>query len=431
MPASAALALWSALAGAQEGHHEHAAGAPEAEEPDLLYRTMMRTASGTAWQPTAAPMYMVHREERGWDVMVHANVFGVAAVQGTRRGDAELVSMNSLMGMVSRDVGRARPGLRVMVSADPLTMGGDGYPLLLQTGETFEGKPIVDRQHPHDVIMEVAGTWQQLLTDEIAVQLYVAPAGEPAIGPGGFPHRASAISDPVAPLSHHWQDATHITYGVVTAGVFTPRVMLEGSAFNGREPDEDRYDLDLRPLDSWSGRVTFSAGEQVVIQGSYAFLESPEATEPDHSVRRVTASAMWSRPLGGDRSVDSSLIWGRNVEGDGEALATDSWLLETNAAVSDAWTLFGRLEHVVKSAHDFDLHDAGEHATFPLPSANLGVVRTVGLGPVWHAGVGLRGNATLLPGTLEETYGTRVPLGLYAYVQVRPAPMRMSGHEGH
>ena len=36
---------------------------------------------------------------------------------------------------------------------------------------------------------------------------------------GRFMHRPSAADDPFAPLGHHWQDATHEAFGVVTTGL--------------------------------------------------------------------------------------------------------------------------------------------------------------------------------------------------------------------
>lgn len=53
------------------------------------------------------------------------------------------------MGMGQRKIGKN--GLfhfNVMLSLDSF-FGGNGYPLLFQTGESWQGKLLVDRQHPH------------------------------------------------------------------------------------------------------------------------------------------------------------------------------------------------------------------------------------------------------------------------------------------
>ena len=191
-----------------------------------------------------------------------------------------------------RYIGGGELVLRQMLSLDPLTVGADGYPLVLQTGESLGGSPLHDRQHPHDLFMEIAALYTRPFSASSAFQLYAAPAGEPALGPVAFPHRFSAASDPLAPLAHHWQDSTHISFGVLTAGLLTRMFKVEGSWFNGREPDEHRYDFDIRRPDSWSGRLWFNPSKARSFQASYGYLASPEELHPDESVHRLTASAV-------------------------------------------------------------------------------------------------------------------------------------------
>src|SRR5262249_33652192 len=168
-----------------------------------------------------------------------------------------------------------------------------GYPLLLQSGESFHGEPLHDRQHPHDFWMELGAIYERAISKRVAVELYAAPSGEPALGPVAFMHRPSAMDNPAAPLGHHWQDATHIAFGVITAGVFTHRLKLEGSVFNGREPDENRWDFDPIVLDSYSGRATFNPDSNWSFTAGYGFLKNPEALEPAVSLHRLTASALY------------------------------------------------------------------------------------------------------------------------------------------
>src|SRR5204863_8412876 len=111
-------------------------------------------------------------------------------------------------------------GGRVMLSVDPATVGKSGYPLLLQTDEAVNGLPLIDRQHPHDLFMELAATYNHPLgRDGGSVFLYAGLPGEPALGPPTFMHRFSGTEIPEAPISHHWLDSTHITFGVVTGGL--------------------------------------------------------------------------------------------------------------------------------------------------------------------------------------------------------------------
>jgi hypothetical protein len=271
-------------------HGEHAEGA-HAAQVGVLGIPTTRNGSGTAWLPDDSPMRGAHVRAGGWDLMLHGNLFVGYDHQGSDAGDSELVSQNWLMAMAGRPLGGGRFEARTMLSLEPLTLGDDGYPLLLQTGETIDGRPLVDRQHPHDLFMEIAGRYEREVTGGVALQLYGALAGEPAVGPVAFPHRPAAMSDPMAPLGHHWIDSTHISFGVLTVGAFTRAAKLEASWFNGREPDEQRYDLDLRSPDSYATRISVNPTRAWSLQASYAYLDSPEALEPEVSVQRFTASA--------------------------------------------------------------------------------------------------------------------------------------------
>ncbi|HEV2641193.1 MAG TPA: hypothetical protein VGT98_00725, partial [Candidatus Elarobacter sp.] len=217
---------------------------------------MARMGSGTSWLPDATAMHASHAMLGTWELMLHGVAFLQYDDQGGKRGDRQLGSTNWGMLMAGRDLAGGRLNLRGMVSAEPFTVGSRGYPLLLQSGEAYRGQPLHDRQHPHDLFMEIAALYDHAIGNDLAVSLYAAPVGEPAIGPVAFPHRASASSDPLAPLGHHWQDATHVSFGVITTGLYTRTVKLEGSIFNGREPDAIRTNFDYkgRSLDSYAGR---------------------------------------------------------------------------------------------------------------------------------------------------------------------------------
>jgi hypothetical protein len=382
-----------------------------------------RDASGTAWQPDNTPMYAVHWMAGDWTLMLHGNVFAGYDVQGSDRGGRGLVSQNWIMAMLRRSTREVEVAARVMLSAEPLTMSARGYPLLLQTGEAYRGAPLHDRQHPHDLFMETAVVATLALTDGIGVQLYAAPAGEPALGPVAFPHRASASSDPLAPLGHHWQDSTHISYGVLTAGVLTKHMKLEGSWFNGREPDEARADFDLRVPDSLSARLTVSPTSALSLQVSYGYLRSPEARAPEESVHRLTGSAMLGARLGARGSWATTAAWGANLASDEPS--TPSYLVETDVNLDGHHIVFGRAEYVRKTGRDLALPAQDEPRVFDIGSLALGYLFEVGpLGPVLP-GIGVRGSAGVIGAGLEPFYGTRVPLGAMIFVRVRPARMAM------
>lgn len=382
---------------------------------------MTRWGSGTAWLPDDLPMRALQLRGGGWRLMLHGNVHVGYDAQAGDAGDEQLVSQNWLMAMASRPFVGGHFMVRGMLSLEPLTVGKSGYPLLLQNGEAVDGRPIVDRQHPHDLIMEAAIGYERAIGDDVAVKVYTALAGEPALGPVAFPHRPSAMTDPIAPLGHHWQDSTHIAFGVVTAGVFTRRVKLEASWFNGREPDDERYDIEFRGFDSGSARITVNPDAHWSMQASAGYLDSPELLEPGISIVRTTASVMHAQRYG-RRLWTSTLAWGRNTPTEGPA--TDSLLAETVLDLHHLGATFVRAEYVAKTGHDLALDPALDDAKFGVGMLSLGHTHPVLREGGFETALGVRGSAGIIDDDLQSRYGTRFPLGVMAYVQLQPQIMQ-------
>ena len=367
-------------------------------------------------------------------LMLHGFAFGQYDWQQGPRGADQFGSLNWAMLMASRDVAGGRLQLRFMPSLDPLTVGDCGYPLLLQSGETCGGVPLVDRQHPHDFFMELGALYERPVTDNLAVLLYAAPAGEPALGPVAFMPRPSAMDEPQAPLGHHWQDATHISFGVVTAGLFTRTVRLEASAFNGTEPDEERWGFDPIALNSVSGRLTVNPNANWSFTAGYGWMENPERAVPEEATTRFVASAMHGRSLVGGQWA-STLVYGRNAHENHEP--SHSVLAETEA-VLDRNTIFGRVEWLQKSAHDLQLETFPDELTFNVAAMSLGYIRELVGGKGVTLGLGARGTVNLVPAALESAYGSRTPVGAMIFLRVSPAfapggemSMDDMGHDGH
>ncbi len=396
---------------------------------------MSRDGSGTSWLPDASPMLANHFAAGAWDFMFHYRAFVYYDRQNdadqARRGDDQFGSVNWAMLMAGRDLARGRLELRGMMSAEPWTVGAQGYPLLLQSGESYHGQPLHDRQHPHDLFMELAAIYAHPLGKNLAIQAYVAPVGEPATGPVAFPHRPSASGDPFAPLGHHWQDATHISYGVMTAGLFSRSWKLEASIFNGREPDQDRTNFDYkgRSLDSYSARFTTNPANTWSLSASYAYLESPEALEPSVSQQRITASALNTRPIWSQGEWASALIYGGN-----KASNTGRWsnslLAESNLAFDASNSVFARAEYVDKTAADLDIAGRPADARFDVGSLAIGYIREITRYPGGSLGVGGRLAMGVVPASLEAAYGSRTPTGLAVYLRFRPRPARSSSMPG-
>ena len=347
-------------------------------------------------------------------------------------GTHQFSSVNWGMLTARRAAGKGRLGLRAMGSLEPWTVSDCGYLNFLATGEVCEGDTIHDRQHPHDLIMELAADYDRPLRRSMRLQVYGGLAGEPALGPPGFPHRLSAMSNPIAPIGHHWFDATHVTYGVITAALQDRRWKAELSLFNGREPDANRADLDLGPLDSVAGRLTWLPTEHLAVQFSAGHLHHAEAevgTRLRTSVNRATASATLHRQAGRDTTWATTFAYG--VNSGPELLpngilnaTTHAGFVETSATVHDRHTLFGRAEVVQKPAHDLHIH-AFPDDVFTVAKIQTGYAlsfRSVrGVVP----GLGGSFSMSLVPSRLEPRYTGRFARGAGVFLTLRPARHHM------
>ena len=395
--------------------------------PGPLGISHTRLGSGTSWLPDASPMRAYHWAAGSWNMMLHGDIDLMFDDQGSARGDRRVVSTNWLMLMAMHPVGAGLLHLHAMGSAEPLTVGGGGYPLLLQTGESWQGQPLKDHQHPHDLFMELAAMYEVPVSRTLAISLYAAPVGEPAMGPVAFMHRPAAQNSPLAPISHHWQDATHITFGVLTAGVYTSQVKLEASLFNGREPDENRYDFDFRTLDSYSARLIWNPSATWNASTSYGYLKSPESLTPDRSQQRISAAVQHSSLIGKDGELALSFSYGaiRNSDAGG---FEHSLALESNVQLDDCNTVFGRAEYVQKTAEDLVVTSLPSAMVLPVYAVSAGYIREVATYGQTTLGLGIAGSINVVPQALQATYGTRTPVGMVVYLRLRPAVMAGHAH---
>jgi hypothetical protein len=384
---------------------------------------MTRMGSGTAWLPDASAMRAWHFTAGSWMLMLHGDAFLQYDYQDGPRGADQVGSINWGMLMAMRQVSGGTLHLHGMTSAEPLTIGARGYPLLLQSGETYRGQPLHDRQHPHDLFMELSALYERAISRKVGAMLYAAAVGEPGIGPVAYMHRPSALNDPFAPLPHHWTDATHITYGVLTAGVFTQHLKLEGTLFNGREPDEDRYDFDFDALDSYGARLSVNPTPHWALGASYGYLKQPEALHPDDNQHRLGASVLHTVRLGRQGEWATAVVYGANkhVEPSG---VTGPWehsvMGEANLQIDGENSVFGRVEYVRKSGEELSLPDPLRAEEFDLGSLSLGYIREFAGYRGATFGVGARAAIGLIPEALEDVYGSRTPAGVAVFLRVRP-----------
>lgn len=291
--------------------------APDSGAPDPMTPMLPAPAaggmfsSGTSQAPRAAPHEMLSARLGNWSLMFHGVLYATYSNQTGPRGRDKFFAPNWTMQTASRRLGPGVFTLRSMLTFEPATITNRRYPLLFQTGETAFGVPIINGQHPHDLFMELAASYQITLSDRTAVHFYGGPRGDPAMGPPAFPHRASASENPLAVISHHFQDSTHISGSVVTAGITHGPVTWELSGFHGQEPDEKRWGMEIGGIDSVSTRITVNPTTRWSGQFSIGRINNREVTHPLRDTLRTTASLMYARPLPRGHWV-SSLMWGRN-----------------------------------------------------------------------------------------------------------------------
>jgi hypothetical protein len=389
------------------GHGSHAA-----MKAALGSYPMTREASGTAWQPDTSEHSGVVVQSGDWTVMGHAMLNLVYDTQGGRRGDDKAFVSGMLMGMAQHPLGDGTFQLRAMLSPEPL-MGKSGYPLLLASGETANGTDrLIDRQHPHDLFMELSASVSQNIGPKSSVFLYAGLPGEPAFGPPAFMHREAIMDSPEAPITHHWLDSTHISFGVLTGGIVLDRVKLEVSRFNGREPDQHRWDIETGPLDSTAVRLSWNPTDTLSLQGSWGHFVDAEQLEPGVDQKRLSASALYAKEIAPGWKLATTLAWGRKTV---EHHKDDAFAAEA-ALKHGLWTLFGRGE-LTENRELLDIHEHGP--AFTVSKVSLGAIRDFRVAEHLTLGAGALVAANFIPGGLAPLYGGNNPLGAMGFLRLK------------
>lgn len=388
---------------------------------------MNRDGSGTSWVPDASPMYAYMHGEK-WMTMIHGDLFARYNVQDVfkqgSRGGHHFDAPGMIMAMTQRRIGKTGLfSINTMFSLDPLLIGNAGYPLLYQTGESYKGVKLVDRQHPHDLFDELSVAYTQHLAKNTDAYISFGYPGEPALGPPVFMHRLSGMDNPDAPLEHHYADATHITFGVSTLGFRYKDVKIEGSAFTGREPDENRYDFDPIKMDSYSMRLSYNPAKEWALQVSNGWIHSPEDLEPRQNVDRFTASAMHTRMMTNNTYWATTIVYGQNHYSDnGKTL--QSILLESTIQLPKT-AVYGRYEFVRKDAEELDLTDIyPDNPNFNINAFTLGVNQILTTVKRTDLRAGVQGTMNFSPNFLQNLYGT-APVAVEVYLRISPSIIRM------
>lgn len=402
---------------ASQDHPPHAQGSmPGMDMSSTLdWMPTPHASSGTGWQPAATPAHLWMKSFHEWDLMAHGVIFLDYNQPGGPRGAGKAESVNWLMLMQQHRLGGGTVLLREMFSAESLTAPHPGFPQLFQTGETYHGQPLVDHQHPHNVFAELALYYTRPVSAKVSWLFYGGPVGEPALGPVAFMHRASASELPMAPLSHHLQDSTHTSFGVVTTGLIVDRFKFEGSVFNGREPNEQRYGIQLAALDSWSARLSVAPTPRWTGQFSYGRLEHPEALEQGSETRQ-SASIEYVRPFQ-DGSWATSAIWARKHK-ELENRNLNSYLIESTVNFRSRNYVFSRLELVDK---DELFPEDPAQPGFRVGAYTFGGARDLVQNKLWQMALGADVTVYSKPAFTNAAYGDH-PVSFQIFVRMRPVP---------
>ncbi len=389
---------------------------------------MTRNGSGTGWLPDNSPMYgnMLHSGK--WMFMLHGNLYvrynSQDMFSNGGRGDSKVDAPNWLMLMGQRKVGtKGLFHFSTMFSLDALIAGGSGYPLLFQTGESWNGQPLVDRQHPHDLFSELSVSYSYALSKKADVFAYLGYPGEPALGSVAFMHRPSALTNPDAPISHHWNDGTHITFGVATVGFRYGKFKIEGSSFTGREPDENRYNFDMPKFDSWSGRLSFNPNAHWALQVSHGWVKSPEELHPNEDVNRTTASVVYSYSFSDNKLLNATALWGLNKTGTDQG--ENAVLLEASLALKKL-NIYTRYEWVQKSPEELDLKSMAFYyydGNYSVNAATLGIAYDLLQVGALRVAAGTQATLYIPDVKLRSLYGN-APMGGEVYLRFYPALMK-------
>jgi YtkA-like protein len=376
--------------------------------------TMAREASGTSWIPDSSPMFMKMLPKMGdYDVSLMGYFTLNYSSSGGARGDQRFYSNSMPMLMATRGTGGGVLGLNLMMSLDPIFNGEVGYPDLFQTGETAHGTPLVDHQHPHNLLSEVTASYSHPIGGGLGAFVYAGPIGEPSMGGPAFMHRPSGFEIPEAPISHHWFDSTHISSGVITAGLNNGKWQLEGSSFNGQEPPENRYWPQPISFNSASARLTFNPNRDLSFNTSYGFLYSPESTAPGVDQHRLTAAAIWSRPMAHGDNLSTSLLFGRRMQ---QGTASDAYVLESTYLTGPT-SIFVRWENV-----DEDELTGIPAGNYRVNKVLFGAVRNFARPGGYELGLGAYMGLYSFPASLDPFYG-RSPVSLGVFLRLRTGRM--------
>lgn len=378
-----------------------------------LLLCLARAASA---QGTDGPHVHAAQAPPAWTTSLEVNAFGGYNRQWRKFTDFQAwESQNWFMATAQRPAGAWTVALVAGGSLEPVSLDAIGSPQVFQTGETWRSAPLIDFQHPHDLVMHLGGDLSRAV-GRAQLTIGAALVGGPPIGPTAFMHRASAIENPQVPLSHHQLDATHVSHGVVHAAIAAVGVRVDAALFHGQEPDERRTDLDTGPLDSQAVQVAYTRGGWTA-QVSTAWLTRPERLYPSDA-RRHTASVSWTRATG-DRVVAWTAAFGQNREAHG---SFDAWLAEGTWRPGTRGALYSRVEWLEKDILDAGFHPIGvphRHRTSRVGAVTLGGVVDVLSGRAGRLGLGADLTGYRVPANLADGYGSPVSVHVFARYHLR------------
>lgn len=397
---------------------------------------LQTVGSGTSWLPKSTPDYGYMLNTKDVAFMFHGSISPRYTSQNIfnsdKRKGQNFNAPSSFMGMMQTSIfDNDRLTLNAMFSLDPFTVGSPGYPLLFQNGETWRGIPLFDIQHPHDLFSELSLTYSYAFTKKFSMFGYFGLPAEPAFGPTAFMHRPSYFSNPDAPIGHHWQDSTHITFGVGTLGLIYDDFKLDASAFNGNEPDENKLNIDLPKLDSYSVRLTLNPYKNLSVQTSYANVaedcNKSRIKETTSRLNKLTLSTTYNNLIDDSEknytNCSTSIVYGVNKN---DQSLEHSALLESELMLWRKNHFYSKLEFVQKNSDELQL-PSKETKLYNIFGLTVGASRTILSFSNTIVNLGLQGTLDFPDKDLEASYG-KIPFSAQVYLKITPDLM-MHNHE--
>jgi len=344
-------------------------------------------------------------------VMLRGNGFGTYISGAGPRGRDAFAGPNMVMLDLGTTLGdRHYLNLDIMGTLEKWTFPDQGYPLLLQVGESNgNGIPFIDAQHPHSspiMGLTVSDTIKlETGREKDHLKIFFAPRGESTDGPIAFMHRPTGIANPDAPLGHHvGQDVGHISSTVIGASLNLNHTRFEVSTFNGQEPEPTQIDLPVDVPNSYSLRLIEDFSSTITGMVSAAYVKDPEHDDPSIPFVTRYSASLYTRHTLKQWHLYNAFIFGLITQyAHAASLASfgeEFWLHN-----SKEMRIFGRLEVIQRTPHELEIAASDPNSGRWVVATTVGYTHAITQIDEGEIGIGASVTKDFLPTDYQGTYG--------------------------